>query len=117
MLERQREGIAKAKSEGHYKGRPVSIDAAAIRKALAAGEKPAGVARRLGVPGVLGRPLGRRRTQPVGLVAGLLRGLGGVWGYLSLGSVDDLERAVYGALRFGHGGWFVQAEPALFKAV
>jgi DNA invertase Pin-like site-specific DNA recombinase len=28
MLERQREGIAKAKGEGKYKGRPASIDAA-----------------------------------------------------------------------------------------
>ena len=28
MLERQREGIAKAKAAGRYKGRPVSIDAA-----------------------------------------------------------------------------------------
>jgi len=27
MLERQREGIAKAKAAGKYKGRPVSIDA------------------------------------------------------------------------------------------
>jgi DNA invertase Pin-like site-specific DNA recombinase len=32
MLERQREGIAKAKDEGKYKGRPASIDAAAIRR-------------------------------------------------------------------------------------
>jgi DNA invertase Pin-like site-specific DNA recombinase len=49
MLERQREGIAKAKAEGKYKGRPVSVDAAAIRQALAAGERPATLARRLGV--------------------------------------------------------------------
>src|SRR6195952_4973026 len=32
MLERQREGIAKAKSEGKYKGRPASIDAAEIKR-------------------------------------------------------------------------------------
>jgi hypothetical protein len=32
MLERQREGIAKAKAAGKYKGRPVSIDAAQIRQ-------------------------------------------------------------------------------------
>jgi DNA invertase Pin-like site-specific DNA recombinase len=32
MLERQREGIAKAESEGKYKGRPASIDAAQIRR-------------------------------------------------------------------------------------
>jgi hypothetical protein len=30
MLERQREGIARAKGEGKYKGRPASIDAAEI---------------------------------------------------------------------------------------
>ena len=49
MLERQREGIAKAKAEGKYKGRPVSLDATAIRAALVEGEKPAALARRLGV--------------------------------------------------------------------
>jgi DNA invertase Pin-like site-specific DNA recombinase len=32
MLERQREGIAKAKAAGGTKGRPVSIDAAQIRQ-------------------------------------------------------------------------------------
>lgn len=31
MLERQREGIAKAKSEGRYKGRPKNIDAENVR--------------------------------------------------------------------------------------
>src|ERR1700723_1393431 len=35
MLERQRDGIAKAKSEGKYKGRPASIDAAQIRRLTA----------------------------------------------------------------------------------
>lgn len=49
MLERQREGIAKAKVEGKYKGRPASIDATEIKAAIAAGEKPAHVAKRLGV--------------------------------------------------------------------
>lgn len=47
--ERQMEGIAKAKGEGVYKGRPATIDAAAIREALAAGEGPAALAKRLGV--------------------------------------------------------------------
>ena len=47
--ERQLEGIAKAKEEGRYKGRPVTVDAAAIRDAIAAGDKPASVAKRLGV--------------------------------------------------------------------
>ncbi len=47
--ERQMEGIAKAKAEGRYKGRPVTVDAEAIRVALAAGDKPASVARRFNV--------------------------------------------------------------------
>ena len=47
--ERQLEGIAKAKQEGRYKGRPVSIDAEAIRAALAAGDKPSVVAKRFNV--------------------------------------------------------------------
>ena len=32
MLERQREGIAKAKAEGKYKGRPSSIDAFEVKR-------------------------------------------------------------------------------------
>lgn len=47
--ERQLEGIAKAKAEGRYKGRPVTVDADAIRAALAAGDKPMAVARRFNV--------------------------------------------------------------------
>lgn len=47
--ERQLEGIAKAKEEGRYRGRPVTIDGEAIRAALAAGDKPAVVARRFNV--------------------------------------------------------------------
>lgn len=43
--ERQLEGIAKAKAEGRYKGRPVTVDGEAILKALASGMKPAAVAR------------------------------------------------------------------------
>jgi DNA invertase Pin-like site-specific DNA recombinase len=51
MLERQREGIAKAKGEGKYKGRKptVALQAAQIRELHAAGERPAHIARRLGV--------------------------------------------------------------------
>ena len=51
MLERQREGIAKAKGEGKYKGRKptVALQANAIKEAVAAGEKPTALARRLGV--------------------------------------------------------------------
>jgi DNA invertase Pin-like site-specific DNA recombinase len=48
MLERQREGIAKAKAAGKYKGRPVSIDAAQIKQ-LRATLGPAAIAKRLGI--------------------------------------------------------------------
>jgi DNA invertase Pin-like site-specific DNA recombinase len=48
MLERQREGIAKAKVEGKYKGRPVSIDAAEIVR-LSETMGPAAIAKHLGI--------------------------------------------------------------------
>lgn len=48
MLERQREGIAAAKAEGKYKGRPSSIDAAQV-KALAETMGPAAIAKHLGI--------------------------------------------------------------------
>jgi DNA invertase Pin-like site-specific DNA recombinase len=48
MLERQREGIAKAKSEGRYKGRPQSIDRAKVRELLTR-MGPAEAAETLGV--------------------------------------------------------------------
>jgi DNA invertase Pin-like site-specific DNA recombinase len=49
MLERQREGIAKAKSEGKYKGRKPTARAKAdqVRLLLADGIGPSEVARRL----------------------------------------------------------------------
>lgn len=47
--ERQMEGIEKAKAEGRYKGRPRSVDVAAIQRLRAAGESPTAIARRLGV--------------------------------------------------------------------
>jgi DNA invertase Pin-like site-specific DNA recombinase len=46
MLERQREGIAKAVAEGRYKGRPVSIDAVQVKQ-LAATMRPTQIAREL----------------------------------------------------------------------
>ena len=51
MLERQREGIAKAKGEGKYKGRKPSVapQADQIRAMHANGEKPAHIARKLKV--------------------------------------------------------------------
>lgn len=48
MLERQREGIAKAKAEGKYKGRPASLDPAEIA-VLAQTMGPAAIARHLGI--------------------------------------------------------------------
>lgn len=47
--ERQLEGIAKAKEEGRYNGRPATVDGEAIRMALAAGDKPVTVAKRFNV--------------------------------------------------------------------
>jgi DNA invertase Pin-like site-specific DNA recombinase len=51
MLERQREGIAKAKQQGRYKGRAPTVarQGDEIRRRLAAGEKPTRLARELGV--------------------------------------------------------------------
>jgi DNA invertase Pin-like site-specific DNA recombinase len=48
MLERQREGIAKAKSEGKYKGRPASIDVAEIKRVTATMGRAA-IARHFGI--------------------------------------------------------------------
>ncbi len=45
--ERQMEGIAKAKAAGAYKGRPPSIDAAAVRRLHLEGLKPTAIARQL----------------------------------------------------------------------
>ncbi len=47
--ERQKDGIEAAKAKGVYKGRPATIDASTIQAALAAGESPASLAKRLGV--------------------------------------------------------------------
>jgi len=51
MLERQREGIAKAKAEGKYKGRPKTAMAKAgeVEVMLAAGVNPTDIARKLGI--------------------------------------------------------------------
>src|SRR3954452_5694772 len=48
MLERQREGIAKAKADGKYKGRPALIDTAEIAE-LARTMGPAAIAKKLGI--------------------------------------------------------------------
>jgi DNA invertase Pin-like site-specific DNA recombinase len=45
--ERQLEGIAKAKAEGRYKGRPVSIDAAKVRELKAQGQGASEIAKAL----------------------------------------------------------------------
>ena len=49
MLERQREGIAKAKAEGAYKGRKASISAAEVSALASQGVGPAAIAKRLGI--------------------------------------------------------------------
>jgi DNA invertase Pin-like site-specific DNA recombinase len=47
--ERQRDGIAKAKAAGLYRGRPASIDVSRINELEAAGVGPAQIARTLGI--------------------------------------------------------------------
>lgn len=47
--ERQAEGIATAKAEGRYKGRPATLDTEGILAAHRAGDKPAEIARRFHV--------------------------------------------------------------------
>lgn len=51
MLERQREGIAKAKADGKYKGRVPTVirQSAAVLKLRAEGVRPTAIAERLGV--------------------------------------------------------------------
>src|SRR4051794_27863087 len=51
MLERQREGIAKAKGEGRYKGRKPTARAKAgeVRRLHAQGVRPTEIAKRLGI--------------------------------------------------------------------
>ena len=51
MLERQKEGIAKAKAAGKYAGRAPTVrrQGDEIRAMVAAGGKPAQVARKLGI--------------------------------------------------------------------
>ena len=51
MLERQREGIAKAKDAGKYRGRKPTARAKAeeVRRLHAQGERPTEIAKRLGI--------------------------------------------------------------------
>jgi DNA invertase Pin-like site-specific DNA recombinase len=51
MLERQREGIEKAKVEGKYKGRAPTARAKAdeVMRLLAAGTRPTDIAKQLGI--------------------------------------------------------------------
>ena len=49
MLERQREGIAKAKAEGKYMGRKATIEAPDVLGLKADGIGPAAIAKRLGI--------------------------------------------------------------------
>ena len=65
--ERQLEGIAKAKTEGRYKGRPPSIDAAKVRELQAEGMGATAIAERLGI----GRASVYRAMAPAGAVVTL----------------------------------------------
>lgn len=47
--ERQLEGIAKAKAEGWYKGRPASVDVEGVRRMKAEGMRPSDIAKALGI--------------------------------------------------------------------
>jgi len=47
IRERQKDGIAKAKAEGRYKGRPVTLDAVELRRLKAEGLGATEIARRL----------------------------------------------------------------------
>jgi DNA invertase Pin-like site-specific DNA recombinase len=47
--ERQMEGIAKAKAEGRYRGRPATVDAAKVRELHADGVTPSAIAKRLAI--------------------------------------------------------------------
>jgi DNA invertase Pin-like site-specific DNA recombinase len=47
--ERQREGIAKAKTEGNYQGRLANIDDAKVKKLHAQGNRTNGIAHLLGI--------------------------------------------------------------------
>jgi hypothetical protein len=69
MLERQREGIAKAKAEGKYKGRKptVAVQAMQIRELHGVGEKPAHIARR---PGIARSSVYRMQDSASGLLRG-----------------------------------------------
>ena len=49
MLERQREGIAKAKERGEYKGRKPSIDPGQVKQMHSDGMSPTAIAKELGI--------------------------------------------------------------------
>src|SRR3984957_16014453 len=64
MLERQREGIAKAKAEGKYKGRPASINASEVKR-VARLVGPAAAAKQLGIArSTVYRLLDQTATRP-----------------------------------------------------
>jgi DNA invertase Pin-like site-specific DNA recombinase len=49
IRKRQKEGIAKAKTKGVYKGRKPSIDRDEIARRHASGENPTSIARQMGI--------------------------------------------------------------------
>jgi DNA invertase Pin-like site-specific DNA recombinase len=67
MLERQREGIAKAKAEGRYKGRPSSIDRTRVRELLARMSRSRSRPSRWSIrPGIAGADEPHRSGQDAG---------------------------------------------------
>jgi len=75
MIERQREGIAKAQAEGKYRGRPAKIDKDEIVKRHSIGESPTVIAKDMGVSRTaiyraLGRVTDKRSEREQKPVAG-----------------------------------------------
>lgn len=72
MLERQREGIAKAKAEGKYRGRKPTAQAkgAAARELAADGVRPDEIAKRLGISRASAYRLLAQESPPMTLAGG-----------------------------------------------
>ncbi len=76
MIERQREGIAKAQAEGKYKGRPAMIDKEAIVTRHGNGESPTAIAKDMGVSRTaiyraLGRVTDKKPETPKKAITGV----------------------------------------------
>jgi DNA invertase Pin-like site-specific DNA recombinase len=70
MLERQREGIAKARAAGKYRGRPPSIDVAKVQRRKAEGARPSEIAKQLNIARAsVYRALAAKPTKPASRIA------------------------------------------------